>query len=63
MTLADSRTPLSFRPQISFDDAEAQRAVDAGVSVVRSDGAPLNPYDVKRLQVGLSRPSVYSCRW
>ena len=38
-------------PKLTFSEAETQRSVQGGVSLPRIDGAPLDPYDLKRLQV------------
>ena len=38
-------------PQLSWDEAEVQASVQAGVQVTKADGSPLSPYDLKRLQV------------
>ena len=51
-------------PQLNWGEEEAQRATQAGVVVHRGDGSGLDPYDLKRLQVGplgvavVMRPSV-----
>ena len=45
-------TTLSLlQPQLTFSAAEASKATEGGVTVVRQDGKPLNAYDLKRLQV------------
>ncbi len=38
-------------PQLSWDEAEVQASIQAGVQVTKADGSPLSPYDLKRLQV------------
>ena len=39
-------------PRLTWGEAETAAAVAAGVVVAKADGAPLSPYDLKRLQVG-----------
>lgn len=38
-------------PKLSWDEAEVQASIEQGVEVVKADGTPLSPYDLKRLQV------------
>ncbi len=38
-------------PKLSWDEAEVQASIQQGVEVVKADGSPLSPYDLKRLQV------------
>lgn len=38
-------------PKLSFGETEAQASISQGVTVTRTDGGPLTPYDLKRLQV------------
>lgn len=39
-------------PQLSFSDTETQQSIQhGGTSVIKADGSPLSPYDLKRLQV------------
>ena len=64
-----SRPPGAFRafdpalvlslldPKLTWTEAESGAAVAAGVVVRRADGAPLSPYDLKRLQVGRRLPA------
>ncbi|GIM12120.1 hypothetical protein Vretimale_15547 [Volvox reticuliferus] len=37
-------------PQLTWSEAEGQRAAQEGVVVMRGDGSPLDAYDLKRLQ-------------
>ncbi|MEW5317221.1 MAG: hypothetical protein WDW38_008540 [Sanguina aurantia] len=37
-------------PTLQFSEATTQAAIQAGTTVLRGDGAPLSPYDLKRLQ-------------
>ena len=46
-------------PKLSWDEAEVQASIQQGVKVVKADGSPLSPYDLKRLQV--RRPCNASC--
>ena len=39
-------------PKISFSDEETQGGVQEAAPMVKADGTPLTPYDLKRLQVG-----------
>ena len=38
-------------PKLVWSEDEAAASVQGGVEVPRADGAPLSPYDLKRLQV------------
>ena len=38
-------------PKLSWDETEVQASIQQGVEVVKADGSPLSPYDLKRLQV------------
>lgn len=38
-------------PKLTWSEAESAEAVSAGVVVTKPGGAPLSPYDLKRLQV------------
>ena len=38
-------------PKLSWDEAEVQASIQQGVEVIKADGSPLSPYDLKRLQV------------
>lgn len=40
-------------PRLNFSEADTQQGVQEGTTVVRVDGQPLTPYDLKRLQVSL----------
>lgn len=48
-------------PKLSWDEAEVQASVEQGVEVIRADGSPLSPYDLKRLQVRCLLPGSCSC--
>ena len=37
-------------PKLSWEEAEVQASVQRGLEVVKADGSPLSPYDLKRLQ-------------
>lgn len=39
-------------PRLTWSEAEGAEAAQRGVTVMRGDGSPLDPYDLKRLQVG-----------
>jgi N-acetyltransferase 10 len=41
-------------PKLAWAEAETQASVQSGVQIQRADGAPLSPYDLKRLQVSFS---------
>ena len=47
-------------PKLSWDEAEVQASIQQGVEVVKADGTPLSPYDLKRLQVCC--PASVLCR-
>ena len=37
-------------PKLAWEEAEVQASVQRGLEVVKADGSPLAPYDLKRLQ-------------
>ncbi len=39
-------------PRLTWSEAEGAEAAQRGVTVMRGDGSALDPYDLKRLQVG-----------
>jgi N-acetyltransferase 10 len=38
-------------PKLTYSEEETQTSIQAGVVLSRLDGQPLDPYDLKRLQV------------
>jgi hypothetical protein len=50
-------------PRLTWGEAETAAAVAAGVVVAKSDGVPLSPYDLKRLQVGGLVVDGWVIRW
>ena len=49
-------------PQLTFSEAETAAGVAQGYTPLRPDGAPITPYDMKRLQVRhLMLLPVHSC--
>ena len=43
-------------PKLSWDEADVQASVQRGLEVVKADGSPLSPYDLKRLQACSASP-------
>lgn len=53
-------------PKLTWSEAESAQAVASGVVVTKPGGAPLSPYDLKRLQVrrrGARRAWVWGKEW
>lgn len=38
-------------PKLAWEEADVQASVQRGLEVVKADGSPISPYDLKRLQV------------
>lgn len=48
-------------PKLTFSESETQQSVQSGTAVIKADGSPLSPYDLKRLQVIVQFSLLYSC--